>query len=248
MALLTLSALNAYGSVPCEKLLVFWQAFSAKILKNDEYAVQKQKELTARLGRPQEFIARRQIDPRNLRLERRYIDGTDEHRTQLILGYWNERRALIKIFWRNPDHLDSEIGGVIIQDFLSEMELAPRVYGMVLDADNLSTLRGIRSLPFMVDREVRRGMYMAVVMEYIPKSFTVPTDRFMPEWYSKLDQDEVNAQIARTAEVYRRLGIDRDENSQYLITESLRIYGLDFTSDAFHPHAFSTGTNQAKVE
>jgi hypothetical protein len=224
---------HASAGVPCENLLVFWQAFTSKILKDDDYALQKHNELSSRLGRPQEFIVRRQIDPKNLRLERRFSDGGEGHRTQLILGYWNEKRVLIKIFWQSPNNLDAEIGGIIIQDYLSEMELAPKVFGMVLDSERIADLKAVRSLPFMVDRHVRSGMYMAVVMEYLPKSFNIPNGRFMPPWYAEIDKEQLDTQIARTEQVYSRLGLKRREGSEYLVTDNGRVFGLDFANDRF---------------
>jgi hypothetical protein len=233
---LPLMAAIKFGNSACEKVLVFWQAINPKILNNDEYAQQKTNELTARLGRAQEFIARKKVDPKYLRLEKRFPLGNDQRQTEMILGYLGERRVLIKIFWQASGNLDSEIGGAIIQDFLSEMEISPKIYGLIVDADKIRDLKAVRSLPFMVDRNVRSKMYLALVMEYVPNSFNIPNGRFMPAWYTALNKDEVNEQITKLEQVLLRLGIKRQPDSEFLVTDTQRIYAVDFTTEDFNPN------------
>jgi hypothetical protein len=234
----TLLALNphrASAGDPCEKLTVLWQSFAAKILKTDEYAEQKRNELSARLGRSQEFISRKKIEPTYLKLERPFTDGSGGHQTQLILGHYQNKRVLIKIFWQSAENLDSEIGGAIIQDFLSEMELSPKVYGIILDADKLRDLKNLSQMPIMVGRDVRARMYLALVMEYIPQSFNIPNGRFMPTWYIPMNKEEIEQQVTRMERVLGRIGIKRATDSDYLVTETQRIYAMGFSTEAFNP-------------
>lgn len=189
---------------------------------------QLRRQLQNRLGRPQEFIQKKKIAPETL-LVSRTLDIARPSGAEFAMGLLSGREVLLKIFWHAPKADADEISGAIIQDFLAELEFAPKVFGLILDPENFPELKNSDVL----SKTVRGHMHMVLVMEFIPDSFNIPNGTFLPPWYVTLSREAIAEQVTRMESFLATLGIRRS-GGEFLLTPSRRLYAIDFTGVDFN--------------